>query len=79
MDEIDRLGKAASVVRDHEQMRKIRLCLRRVLESFNRDGHNACVAPREIFMPSFELSQLEHAEQSPPSAEERPGLCFASR
>src|SRR5215469_14367767 len=57
-------------------MRKVGLGLLGLLGPFDRGNNDPCLTLGEVRFTPFELTQLDHAGGSPPSAKEDQYVCF---
>src|SRR5437763_3813024 len=60
-------GESALRVGHHDEVRKVRLRLLGFLKAFDGSHYDTRVPPGKLRMRPFELTELGHAEQSPPT------------
>jgi len=68
VDHLHRPGDVLMFVGDHRQVRAVSLCQPRGGLVIVRDDKNADLSSSKIFVPFFELTQLDLADPSPPAA-----------
>jgi hypothetical protein len=56
MQYLDRINELVVGICHDDQMRKVLLRLLRVIQTIDRNGHDAGVAPGELFVMRFELT-----------------------